>query len=136
LINKEDNTFTFNVITDNELTFTKNKFYTHTIDVPLELRWRNATPNNYKFWRIYTGFKFSYMYANASKFQGDSGKKRFTNIDAFNTFQYGATLSVGYNTWNFYVYYGLNDLFDNQKLDDGSNLELSAIKGGLIFYMF
>jgi hypothetical protein len=136
LINKENSAYTFNVITDDELAFTKNKFYTHTIDVPLELRWRNATPDNYKFWRIYTGIKFSYLFANASKFQGDIGKLRFTNIDVFNKFQYGATLSAGYNTWNFYVYYGLNSIFDNQKLDDGSNLEVSTVKVGFIFYMF
>ncbi len=136
LINKNDNAYTFNVIDNNELTFIKNKFYTHTVDIPLEFRWRSATPASYKFWRIYTGVKFSYLFANASKFQSDSDKLRFTNIDVFNKFQYGATLSVGYNTWNFYMYYGLNSLFDNQKLSNGSDLELSAVKVGLIFYMF
>ena len=123
------------MISEDDIAFKKNKFYTHTIDVPLEFRWRNATPESYKFWRIYGGVKVSYVFANASKFDGDLGRIRYTNIDAFNKFQYGATLSVGYNTWNFYMYYGLNTLFDNQKLSDNSSLNMSAFKVGLMFYI-
>jgi len=49
------------VVSYTELTdlssFTKNKFATHIIEMPIEFRWRTSTKSSYKFWRIYTGFK-------------------------------------------------------------------------------
>jgi hypothetical protein len=31
------------------------------IDVPIEFRWRTSTYESHKFWRLYGGFKFSYL---------------------------------------------------------------------------
>ena len=50
--------------------FKNNKFSTHTIDMPLEIRWRTSTIDKYKFWRIYAGGKLSYVFASNSKFKG------------------------------------------------------------------
>ena len=48
--------FVYEIIEDNT-SFTKNKFSQHLIEVPIQFRWRTSTDTEYKFWRIYTGFK-------------------------------------------------------------------------------
>ncbi len=37
--------------------FNRSKFETHSLEVPLELRWRTSTAEEYRFWRIYAGAK-------------------------------------------------------------------------------
>ena len=65
----------------------------------------------------------------------EAGRQNLANIDDFNNIQYGLTLSAGYNTWNLHLYYGLNTIFsDNAKLGD-ENINLNAIKIGLMFYV-
>lgn len=113
----------------------KNKFTTYLLEVPFELRWRTSTATNFKFWRIYPGLKFSYLVYNSSKLQSDLLNLNLSNIDAFNTLQYGLTLSVGYGTWNFNIYYGLNPIFDSSTQVNGNTLEVKALKIGLIFYI-
>jgi len=116
-------------------TFTKNKFTSHFIEVPLEFRWRTSTSSDYEFWRIYTGVKFGYMVYNAAKYKGDLGSFKYTNISDFNKFQYGLTLSAGYNTWNLHLYYALNPIFSNEATLDSSTMDMHAIKVGLMFYI-
>ena len=135
LITKDgDNNFNYNIISDSR-TFTKSKFSEHLVELPIEFRWRTSTPTEYKFWRIYSGFKLGYVFANTTKFRGDLGNYKYTNIKDFNEFQYGATFTVGYNTWNFYLYYALNPIFSDQAKLDGEKLDMNAIKIGLMFYI-
>ncbi len=116
-------------------TYSKNRFASHLIELPIEFRWRTSTPTEFKFWRIYTGFKIGYNVLNASKFNGDSGAYKLTNIDDFNKVEYGLTLSAGYNTWNIYFYYGLNPIFSDNAVLDGEIIDMNAIKVGLMFYI-
>lgn len=135
LIDKSDNNRFVYSILDDPNAYTKNKFSMHLVEVPLEFRWRTSTSISYNFWRIYTGFKASYMLAHTSKYRGDLGSIKYTDIGDFNKFQYGVTLSVGYNTWNIHLYYALNSIFsDNVNLVEDS-LNINAIKIGLIFYL-
>ena len=118
---------------DGDVSFKRNLFRTHVIELPIEFRWRTSTATNYQFWRIYGGFKAGYVFSAISKFVSNDGKQKFTNND-FNRLQYGLTLSAGYNTWNFHVYYGLNKLFkDNTQTVNGEAFEMNAIKVGLMF---
>lgn len=134
LINK-DNTgaITYNILDDN--TYSKNKFSSHLIEFPLEFRWRSSTATEYNFWRIYTGFKVSYRLAHQVKYVGELGNIKFNDIDSFNKIQYGLTASAGYNTWNVYLYYGLNPIFSNDAKLNGNDLNINIIKIGLIFYI-
>lgn len=125
----------FTILDDTETPFTKNKFSTYMLEVPLEYRWRTSTATDYKFWRIYTGVKLGYVFANNSKFEGSSGNIKLSNIDAFNDFQYGLSLSAGYNTWNFHFYYALNPIFKSETKVNGEVVDTNAIKIGLIFYI-
>lgn len=124
---------TYELLVDSE--FTKNKFSRHLIEIPFELRWRTSTPETYKFWRVYSGFKFGYLFASGSKFSTASQNIKQNDISDFNLLQYGLTLSVGYNTWNVHLYYGLNPLFKKEAMLDGLSIELNAIKIGIMFYL-
>lgn len=131
----EMNATIFSIVND-ETVFTKNKYFTYLVEVPFEFRWRNSTPTSYKFWRIYSGFKFGYVFANQAKYEGEPTNVKLNALDRFNKLQYGLTLSAGYNTWNIHMYYALNSIFDNNtKLDTGESVDMRAIKIGLIFYI-
>lgn len=129
-----NNKYIYSII-DNSIAYSKNKFSQHLVEIPFEFRWRSSTTTEYKFWRIYTGFKTSYVVFNSSKYNGSPQNENYKNIRDFNDFQYGLTLSVGYNTWNFYLYYALNPIFDSNALLNNNPMEMNAIKIGLIFYI-
>lgn len=132
LINKEVNNFVYEIIDEDD--FSKNKFSNHLIELPIEFRWRTSTATDYNFWRIYAGFKVGYMLLNNTKYKGDLGEIKYSNISEFNKFRYGIYLSTGYSTWNFYAYYGLKSIFKNATIDE-NKLDMSDIKLGLIFYI-
>lgn len=111
-----------------------SKFSYFNFDVPLEIRWRDSSPTKRDFLRVHTGFKFSYLYFYALE-----------NIDSnrFKQFQYGLCFSIGYGTWNFYMYYGLSPVFNedfiqknNQNPPENYNLQaLRILHAGFIFYI-
>ena len=135
MISKGNNSkYIYSVIDDN-IVFSKNKFSQHLVEFPFEFRWRSSGQSEYKFWRIYTGFKTSYVVANSSKFDGQPQNEKYKYIKDFNDLQYGLTFSIGYNTWNFYMYYALNPIFDSNALLNNVSMDMNAIKIGLIFYI-
>jgi hypothetical protein len=101
---------------------------THSIDFPLEIRWRNSTQNSHSFWRIYTGLKTSYVFNSKLKLESTTESTTESISDEINRWQYGAYISVGFNTWNPYIYYGLNPIFK-----EGS--KMSNFNVGFIFYI-
>lgn len=101
---------------------------THGIDLPLEVRWRNATPTNHKFWRIYGGFKATYLVGAKLKFESSIANETDAVLEDVNRWQYGAYLATGFNTWNFYAYYGFNPIFK-----EGS--QISNLNLGFMFYI-
>ena len=115
--------------------FTKNKFSIHLVEIPFQFRWRTSSSNSYKFWRIYSGLKLGYIFASKSKFKGSPDNIELKNSDDFDKIQYGLTLSIGYNTWNAYLYYGLNPIFKNKAKINEESIDINAIKIGLIFYI-
>lgn len=125
---------TYSVI-DGDFAYKRNKIETHVVEMPLELRWRNSTATEHRFWRIYTGFKLGYIVGTRSKIVTESYKDSFYNRDTRN-FRYGLMLNVGYNTFNIHIYYALNDFFeDSTTLDTGESLSLTPLSIGIIFYI-
>ena len=114
--------------------YSKNKFTTLSFDVPVEFRWRTSTYESHKFWRIYTGIKFSYLLYDKSVFNSSMGKVSSNGNKDFNKLQYGAYISSGYNTFNLYAYYGLNSLFKSAKINDEA-INMKAFNLGIIFYI-
>ncbi|PRX57654.1 porin family protein [Flagellimonas meridianipacifica] len=123
--------------------FRRNKLETHAIEMPLEIRWRTSTATEYKFWRIYGGLRFAYIFAGSSKLVLETENSlnitddtiRFSNSD-IRDFQYGLTLSFGYNTFNIHSYYSLNPLLnDGVVLDNGESIDTRVFRIGIIFYI-
>lgn len=115
--------------------YSKNNFTQHFIEVPFEFRWRTSNAQSYKFWRVYTGLKLGYLIASKSVFNDRSGSDNQKNLTDLNKLQYGLTMSIGYNTWNGYIYYGLNPVFNDVSTIDLQSIDMSALKIGLIFYL-
>ena len=119
------------VIDDN---INRSKLETHSIEFPLEFRWRNSTASEYKFWRVYGGFKAAYIVGARSKFVSKETKDGFYNDD-ISKFQYGLSLSFGYNTFNIHAYYALSNVFDGTAILNGDAIEYKPLRIGLIFYI-
>ncbi len=134
LISKEQNdSYTYELLNDSD--FTKNKFVQHLIEVPLEFRWRTSTASTYKFWRIYSGIKFGYVFASNTKFKNASEQIKNNNIKDFNQLQYGLTFAIGYDSWNAYMHYTLNSIFDSTAQLNNSNLDVKMLKIGIMLYI-
>ena len=130
-----DGNYTYQIIDENEITIKRNKFTTYLIEIPFQYRWRTSTAKDYNFWRVYSGVKVGYLFHNSSKFKGSMEDVKFSGIDDFNKLQYGLTLSAGYSTWNFSVYYGLNSIFKDTARLDGKSIDMNSVKIGLMFYV-
>jgi hypothetical protein len=116
--------------------YEKNTFYTHSLDIPIELRWRTSTPTNYKFLRVYGGSVISFLYKDKYNFVDVSGFLTSQNIPNINKTQVALALNIGYGTWNFFVNYYLTPFFTpSTTLDTGSKLNSRAVRLGLIFYL-
>ncbi|MRX39202.1 outer membrane beta-barrel protein [Flavobacterium sp. LC2016-23] len=124
----------YNVNDYNEIV--SNRYRQYLIDLPIEFRWRNSTYESYKFWRVYGGLKVSYAFSTKSAVDDGETTYKVTNNPDINKLQYGTYLAAGYNTWNVYIYYGLNPLFKSSvKTISGQNVNIQTINAGLIFYI-
>lgn len=115
--------------------YSKNKLSLHYIDLPIEFRWRNSTPNSHIFWRIYSGFKVSYLFYDEYKSESSLGTVKQTRNKDLSQLQYGVYLAVGWNTWNFYAYYGLNPMFKSVAKIDNQSINMNTTNFGLMFYI-
>ena len=117
--------------------FSRNKFSLHTVELPIEIRWRRSTIDRYKFWRIYTGVKLAYVFASNAKLKKDGETIKVRGISSLEKLQYGLTVGAGYGTWNLNVYYGLSDIFDATALFEDTNTPVRGrdLRIGLIFYI-
>ena len=115
-------------------TISSNKFSIHTLEFPIEFRWRTSTAKKYKFWRIYTGIKFGYNLANKFSYVENSNVINLQNIPNFKKLQYGLTISAGYDAFNAHIYYGLTPILENATIET-SSIDTKILKIGLVFYI-
>jgi hypothetical protein len=92
------------------------------------------TFNSHKFYRIYGGIKFSYLLYSRSRYIAEGKDFKVDNNPDLNKFQYGVYLCSGYNSANFFVYYGLQDIFKNGTLNNNP-LALRTVNLGFMFYI-
>jgi hypothetical protein len=109
-----------------------NKITLNYIEIPVEFRIRTSKSQKYNFWRVYPGIKFSYAFATYSSLKNSIPLNY--EILEINKFQYGITLSTGYNKWNLQVYYGLNELF-SETIENTFDINIHDFRIGLIFYI-
>ena len=116
-------------------TFDRNNLSFYAIDFPIEFRWRNSTPDNFRFLRIYSGFKYSYIFYDTSILRVNGNVSKLANNPDLVTSQMGVYLAIGYHSINFYTYYGITNLFQSNAAIDGIPLELTTINLGFQFYI-
>jgi hypothetical protein len=125
----------YSIINEQQNFYNKNKLSLHFVELPVEFRWRTSTPESHRFWRVYTGLKFSYLFHSRSVYEGEPQNALVKQNADLNQLRYGLYLSTGYNTWNFYIYYGLNPLFKKDAQLDGKPLDMKTLNMGLMFYI-
>jgi hypothetical protein len=129
-ISEENNDITFQL--DNSAA--TNKLLVHNLEFPFELRWRGSDAQTYKFWRVYMGVKASYNLSNNFKFTNETDSFSYRNVSSYNTWQYGLTLSVGYDVFAAHIYYGLNPILKDTSLGT-ADISSKIMRIGLIFYL-
>jgi hypothetical protein len=119
----------------NNVDYTRNRFNTAIVEAPIEFRWRSSTPSSYKFWRVYAGFRVGYAYWYKATFKQTGNNVNQTKIPEFDPLRMAATLSLGYNTFNFFASYSINPFFKDAVTVDGEKVDFRTLKVGLMFYI-
>ena len=126
----------FRTLEEDFLDYDKNRLSVHSLDVPLQFRWRTSTPESHRFWRVYTGLRLGYAYYVRSNFEQAGNIVRQTDIPEFNRLKLGATFTFGYNTFNFHFYYSLFPFFNDDARLGGERIGMGNFQVGLMFYIF
>lgn len=121
--------------------YSKNKFEIHSLEIPFEFRIRNSSATVYKFWRLYVGGKVSYIVASKSLYKNTIGalneNVKLASIPSLKKLQFGPQITFGYSTWNFYTYFNLKSLFDQNTETAALAIDqMNTLNIGLQFYMF
>ncbi|MEY2630809.1 MAG: hypothetical protein RLZZ469_1706, partial [Bacteroidota bacterium] len=95
---ESNNATTYEILNAEGVSVSKDKLSLHYVDLPVEFRWRNATPDNHRFWRVHFGVKLSYLVANQYKLVSTAGNLTNSNLNDLSKFHYGLYLSTGWNT--------------------------------------
>lgn len=133
LIQEANNQINYSVVNSDE--FDRNNLSFYAIDFPIEFRWRNSSPDTFKFLRIYSGFKYSYIFYDTSIVRVNGNSTNVSNNPDVVTSQMGVYLTIGYHSVNFYTYYGITNLFKSSANINGTPIELSTINVGFQFYI-
>lgn len=129
--------FNIKEITDNpedepDKELKSNKIALYMLEMPIQFRLRNSTPVKYRFMRFYPGILISYAFAQNHTLKQNEDFDVNDVID-INKFQYGVNMAIGYNNWNFYIYYGLTDLF-NETEKNPYPIEARELKLGITLF--
>jgi hypothetical protein len=128
-----DGNIIYSVGDENE--FNRNRLSLYMLEIPVELRWRTSTADSHKFWRIYAGFKTSYVVYSNLRLTSDSGNNSLKNNSGIDNLQFGSYITFGFNTWNFYLYYGFNPIYDDSVILSNQAVKMAMLNLGLQFYI-
>ncbi len=120
-------------ILDND-EYRRSKIGAHAVEFPFEIRFRGTGPDTYRFWRFHAGITYSYVFDSHWVRVDDNGRSRIRNTDMRKS-QWGLTSSIGYNTFNFRLYYGLTPLLNDDLRLNGEPVALRNFGIGIYFYI-
>lgn len=133
---RENSTASYAIVSSlNSANISRNYFETHTVEMPIEFRWRTSTAENHKFWRIYSGVKLGYVFSGRNLFKRDDLTVFFKNADLHQKWHFKAYSVFGYNTWNFFIQYNFSPILKNAQTAEGTPLKSSLLQMGLMFYI-
>lgn len=132
-ITENNNNLTFNI--DNS--YSRYDYTSHSIEVPLEYRWRTSTPTNSSFWRVYSGVSFIYnIHNNISLEDNTANTTVFKDISELNKTNFTLYTSAGFGTWNLHLKYYINPHFkNNTRTETGEKFNFNQLKIGVMFYI-
>ena len=110
-----------------------NRYNFTEFQIPFEIRWRNSSVNNFKFWRIYSGLSYSRVINSKYIFEDNTSNGEMDNLPIEKD-QLGLTFNIGFNTWNISLYQSINSFF-TQDINSDIN-DLKQFRLGFIFYIF
>ena len=134
LITKTDQSILYSTLGSANNT-SKNRQDQYYVDVPLEFRWRTSTPESHEFWIIYAGVKLSYLIRDKYSHNDNDSIYSISGNTDLNQFQFKTYMAFGYNTWNFYVNYGLTPFFNSSAKINGEAIAIRTLNLGLMFYI-
>ncbi|MDA8596451.1 PorT family protein [Flavobacteriaceae bacterium] len=108
----------------------------HSLQIPIEIRFRTSTATKYSFWRVYTGFTFDYRIQDRLKFKTATDTYIYRNTDVFQRWGYGPHANVGYGIWNFYIYYNINNIFSDDLNEQNVYFVSQELKLGFQILIF
>lgn len=129
-----DGTSLFKVM-GSDTDYDRNRFVMATVEAPIQFRWRTSTATEYRFWRVYTGVRIGYAFYYKSRFKAGNDIQIRSKIPEFDPLRLSATLSFGYNTFNFFASYSINPFFKDAHTVDGEKVDFRTLKVGLMFYI-
>jgi len=125
----------FEVIDRNE-NFNENRFRTHLVELPFQVRWRSSSiGDDSSFWRIYSGVNFGYIYNFRSIFSQNGISIEQNDVEDLNRFRTFFYFSFGKSKINFFFKYSLNPIFDGKLQNTKEDLGIEEIKAGIVFYI-
>lgn len=109
----------FKPISD-EINFSKNKFNTNFIEVPLELRFHTNPDNNGRSFKVGLGFRGGRIISSKTKYRGDQITNGVVEVVKIKTleipntykYRYGPSLRIGYGEISFVAFYSMSGIFD------------------------
>ena len=113
-----------------------NSLQITALEFPLQIRWRTSDAKSYKFWRFYSGVKWSQNILAKTVYQGTEGSETLTDLPGLNKGIWYATFAFGYGTFNAHLQWGLSPLLD-QVIDSNTQdpIGLRPVKLGIVFYI-
>ncbi len=91
--------------------YSSNKYNERSVEIPLELRFRTKSKNNFK---IMLGAKVGYVFSDYKKTDDVNGKVRLYDIKNVNHFRYGINFRIGVEQICLTASYYISEVFTNK----------------------
>ncbi|REJ80848.1 MAG: PorT family protein [Bacteroidetes bacterium] len=95
-----------------------NKLSLNYIDAAIEFRFHSPIGSKGKKFKISLGFKGGLLVQSHTKFKNKDDKIKTYDIDNLSSIQYGPTFRIGYSRVGISGYYGLSNVFKDNKGPD------------------
>ncbi len=91
--------------------YSSNKYNERSVEIPLELRFRTKSKNNFK---IMLGAKVGYVFSDYKKTDDANGKIRLYDIKNVNRFRYGINFRIGVEQICLTASYYISEVFNSK----------------------
>jgi hypothetical protein len=110
--------------------YSKNRFTSSYIRIPLTFDWRSHVNNNGKRFHVAGGPMIGILYNGRVKQKSDeNGKEKFNDTYHFTKLRYGLTGRVGYGSMGIFAKYYFNDMFDTAAQEGLRNFSFGFMFG-------